>query len=572
MKAIRHLLGWLGRKAVLYIALVVAIGLATMTAPWVRQVAAGTTPTQVRAQVLENANGSIAAERDAATRAFAGRVGSLRTQSLADLAERERQLRAERAALAGAIGAAKPAWVLALADREELIANERRKLRVALIDQELPVIVAAFEAVGNDGAAIAAQADLSTQQRIVVRAVPACNNATKQMRDYEDRWLWQVRRWWESRDHKQLVRVRDQRCAAARAAMARRDRLLAVAQARLHAQHTAQSGFRQAARATDLIRHVSADLAQDAERARIELSGSVPQKLRLWSERLGLAAILHAAAIALALIVAMPFLIRLLCFFVLAPLAMRRPMIRLPVRDGAGTLIAPAPRSATSVAVRLAPGEELLVRQDYLQTSSHAGGKSTQWFLDWKKPVTSFATGLTFLTKIRGNGEVTTVSAVRDGLAEVTILILPEGASCVLQPRALAAVAQPIHRRLRITRHWRLTSLNAWLTLQLRYLIFHGPARLVLKGGRGVRVEPAEHGRVFGQDQLVGFSADLAYSVTRTETFWPYFLGREQLLKDRVLAGDGVLIVEEAPLTARRGSGRRGLEGMIDAGMKVFGM
>jgi hypothetical protein len=125
---------------------------------------------------------------------------------------------------------------------------------------------------------------------------------------------------------------------------------------------------------------------------------------------------------------------------------------------------------------------------------------------------------------------------------------------------------------LLITSHWRLNSLNAWLTLQFRYLVFHGPARLVLKGGRGVRVEAAERGRVFGQDQLVGFSADLAYSVTRTETFWPYFLGREPLLKDRVIAGNGVLIVEEAPFTARNGEVRRGLEGMIDAGMKAFGM
>ena len=138
---------------------------------------------------------------------------------------------------------------------------------------------------------------------------------------------------------------------------------------------------------------------------------------------------------------------------------------------------------------------------------------------------------------------------------------LPDGAACVLQPRALAAVAQPIRRPLRITRHWRLGSLNAWLTLQLRYLVFHGPARLVLKGGRGVRVESAERGRVFGQDQLVGLPADFAYSVTRAETFWPYFLGREQLLKDRTMPGKGVLIIEEAPLTVRSGEVRRGLEG-----------
>jgi uncharacterized protein (AIM24 family) len=251
---------------------------------------------------------------------------------------------------------------------------------------------------------------------------------------------------------------------------------------------------------------------------------------------------------------------------------MRRSAIRMRVPGGRGAGIPLAAPSATSVAVRLAPGEELLVRQDYLQTSSHASAQGTQWWLDWTKPITSMATGLTFLTRMRGDGEVTSVSAVRDGFAEVTILTLPEGAACVLQPRALAAVAQPIRRRLRITCHWRLGSLNAWLTLQLRYLVLHGPARLVLKGGRGVRVEAAEQGRVFGQDQLVGFSSDLAYSVTRTETFWPYFLGREQLLRDRIMAGEGVLIVEEAPLTARRGQVRQGLEGMIDAGMKVFGM
>jgi hypothetical protein len=59
--------------------------------------------------------------------------------------------------------------------------------------------------------------------------------------------------------------------------------------------------------------------------------------------------------------------------------------------------------------------------------------------------------------------------------------------------------------------------------------------------------------------------------VTRNETFWPYLLGREPLLRDRVAAGDGVLIVEEAPMAGRAGKARRGIEGMVDAGMKVFG-
>ncbi|MDQ3247350.1 MAG: hypothetical protein M3Q52_10775, partial [Pseudomonadota bacterium] len=140
-------------------------------------------------------------------------------------------------------------------------------------------------------------------------------------------------------------------------------------------------------------------------------------------------------------------------------------------------------------------------------------------------------------------------------------------------PRALAAVVQRVDQPLKVTRHWRLASLHAWLTLQLRYLVFHGPAQLVIKGSRGVRVERAESGRIFGQLQLVGFSTDLAYTVRRTETFWPYLLGREQLLKDRVCDGHGVLIVEEAPMTGRRGGrAKGGLEGVFDAGLKAFGL
>jgi hypothetical protein len=34
---------------------------------------------------------------------------------------------------------------------------------------------------------------------------------------------------------------------------------------------------------------------------------------------------------------------------------------------------------------------------------------------------------------------------------------------------------------MRIARHWRLRSLSAWLTLQLRCIVFHGPAKLTVK-------------------------------------------------------------------------------------------
>ncbi len=282
---------------------------------------------------------------------------------------------------------------------------------------------------------------------------------------------------------------------------------------------------------------------------------------------------LRIALLVLLGIIVSPWLIRVFLYYVVAPAAERRATIRIDLPDMKVAPVARSSASRISLPVVIDAAEELLIRQDYLQTSSQTADKATRWLLDFRHPLSSFASGLFFLTRVRGEGEATTISAVRDPFAELAEIELPSGAACVLHPRALVAVVQPLGAPMRITSHWRLFSLNAWLTLQLRFLAFHGPCRLIVKGTRGVRLEPAQTGRIFGQDQLVGFSADLAYSVARTETFWPYLFGRESLFKDKVQAGGGLLIIEESPLSARNGAGgSKGLEGLLDAGLKVFGL
>lgn len=570
---IAKLLGWLGRKAVLYVVLVIAIGIATIFAPWVKQVIAGSTSTQVRSQALGVANRTIAEERDEAIRAFHRKGQLLRGEGAAQLHARMQRLEAERSDLRKQLGDAKSAWVLALLDRAELLANERRRLRIAVIEQEVAVIMATLAGVDTNTETLAAAANLDKQNRRVAEVVGDCNTTINAKRLNERNMRWRLGgKWIESTEHEQLVRAETSCRAEVDRSKRQRNLLMEIKTEKVRLQSAAQNNLQQATSDTDRIANVGLDLAADAERARVDLAGSIPERVRVWSDRWNLAFLLKAAAFALVIVIATPFLVRIFCYFILAPIAMRRPPIRLRLPEGGCVPVPPAAQSTTSVAVRLDSGEELLVRQGYFQTGSLATKPTMKWVLNWWRLFTSIASGLTFLVRIRGDGETTTISAIGDGLAEVTILTLPEGTACVLQPRALAAVVQPIRRPLRISRHWRLGSLNAWLTLQLRYLVFHGPAKLVLKGGRGVRVEAAEEGRVFGQDQLVGFSADLAYSVTRTEPFWPYFFGHQPLLKDRVMAGEGVLIIEEAPLTTRNGTGRRGLEGMIDAGMKAFGM
>jgi hypothetical protein len=275
----------------------------------------------------------------------------------------------------------------------------------------------------------------------------------------------------------------------------------------------------------------------------------------------------------------LPALYRWIAYYVIAPWVTRRPPLRLlPAAAGMADALADAPMpgrvSVVSLPVTIDATEELLLRPDFLQSIDIRGSKDTQLWLAGA-PLSSAASGMVELTRLRAAEPVIhVVSATLDPLAEVSILSIPQGAAFVFQPRALAGIVQLRDQPMRISSHWRLGSLHAWLTLQLRFLVLHGPVRLIVKGCRGVRVEPAGSGRSMHQAATLGFNAGLAYSAVRCETFWPYFRGKSELYED-LFAGDGCYVVEEMPHGGRPpgflGMGR-GWEGIADAFMKVFGI
>lgn len=553
MRLIGRLLGWLGRRTALFLLLVAA--LLVWQARDQIGVSLGVTRSASEAHLadasaLEDAADEIAAQRELLQRRLREAAIEAKSASVTELRSALQQARSEREQLASG---KRPGWQqarsLAALEKERIIADRTLDLRIEMLDRKIAGLQATFSAADQAlGAREYAQA-----------AVQSCNRARSNLQDFnDDFFLWRQLRETLNQERTRLATEVLNRCREAREAVQQ--------------WRTARNTGVATTWGT-VLSNETADLLERAAETRASAENTLSARFdRLWTEWRVEQVLWTAAGLLIALTL-MPYAIRLLFYFVLAPLAERRGSIRLRVPGGEIVPLEPAPPSATSVAVRLAAGEELLVRQDYLQSSSLEGAKSTRWLLDVRHPLSSLATGLWFLTRICGENQVTTISAVRDPFAEVAVLRLPEGASCVLQPRALAAIVIPVGRPLRITSHWRLLSLNAWLTLQLRYLVFHGPARLVLKGSRGVRVEKAEEGRIFGQDLLIGFSADLAYSVRRTETFWPYFLGRETLLKDKVEAGKGLLILEEAPLAGRAaGSVRSGLEGGLDAALKAVGL
>jgi hypothetical protein len=308
----------------------------------------------------------------------------------------------------------------------------------------------------------------------------------------------------------------------------------------------------------------------EAQRARIEKD---PRQRLLTAAK---AALPTALWILVGLMLA-PILVKTFLYFVLAPLASTLPPIRIVPDPHAPDIPAPG-SSAVSLPFDVAPGEEILVHADFLQSSSQPAHKETQWFLNPRIPFTSIASGMFILTRIRPEGEAHTrvlVSSQSDALGEVGAIQVPERAAMVVQPRSLAGVVKRVGQPVRITRHWRLASLHAWLTLQLRYLAFHGPCTLILKGCRGVRAEQPDPGRprLINQAATLGFSANLDYRNTRCETFVSYLRGKEDLFNDLFAGGPGRFVYEEMPVGGRRGGiVGRGLEGAVDAFLKAFGI
>jgi len=286
---------------------------------------------------------------------------------------------------------------------------------------------------------------------------------------------------------------------------------------------------------------------------------------------------LATAALILIGLLLVPLAIKTFFYFVLAPIASRLSPIRIIPNAGAPALPEPRP-SGVSVPIEIGPDEELLVQPGFLQSSSLPAKKHTVWFLNARIPIASIASGMFALTGIRPEGTAPTravVSSQNDVFGEVGVIEIPAGAAMVVQPRSLAGVVRPVGKSVAITRHWRLASLHAWLTLQLRYLAFHGPCKLILKGCRGVRSEEpqANQPRLINQAATIGFSANLDYRTTRCETFISYVRGQENLFNDLFGGGPGRFVYEEVPsLDGKTGTKGRGMEGMVDAVLKAFGI
>lgn len=323
------------------------------------------------------------------------------------------------------------------------------------------------------------------------------------------------------------------------------------------------------ARRTYLTGHASADKALsalDAKFAKFEQLGTDIRndfKEHLWL----------AGGILLAIILA-PIGIKLFLYYVVAPLASRLEPIQLLPDSANQAQSVTIQFSGVSLPVILRDGEELVMHADYLQSSGTVSQKITQWVLDWRYPFTSLTAGMYALTRIRTEkSEPIVVSSSKDATMELALIEVQDGSAIVFHPHFLIGVMQKRDMPMRIESKWRLWHLHSWLTLQLRYLVFHGPTKLIVRGCRGVRLEPSGGGRLINQSATLGFTANTLYSVTRCETFVAYLRGEQGLFNDKFSGDKGAYIYEEVPSrVGSAGVSGRGLEGVFDAVLKVFGI
>jgi uncharacterized protein (AIM24 family) len=280
---------------------------------------------------------------------------------------------------------------------------------------------------------------------------------------------------------------------------------------------------------------------------------------------------LYTASLVVAGALLAGLLFKIFFYYFLAPLAARcSPMVVRAANVAEHTT--DAGKSGLSVTVEMTPDQELVVVGSFLQSVSDGAKTRTKLLFSNWHPLTSFLSGLWMMTKLRVKSPSQVVlSATTDPLQELNVVRLHAGESLVLLPRHLVGVIHAAKRQPRLRGTWKF-GVHAFLTMQFRYLAISGPCTLVVSGCRGVRIERAESGRLVSQAMTVGFSANLAYSVARTETFIPYLLGQRPLFNDR-FKGAGTVLYQEVPAGATRGGFTgRGLQGILDGVLKAFGI
>ncbi|MFM1887028.1 MAG: hypothetical protein RL026_2185 [Pseudomonadota bacterium] len=189
------------------------------------------------------------------------------------------------------------------------------------------------------------------------------------------------------------------------------------------------------------------------------------------------------------------------------------------------------------------------------------------------------AAGLNALSKYQTTNDTTaelTLIPAENEHDEMAIAEIPPGRSMVVYPRALVGVIVPRNGKVKITSDWRLGSIQAWLTLSLRLLSFHGPLKIIVRGSKGITLHRAGLGLDIHRSATLAYSANLGLSCRRTEPFGAYLLNKQPLFEDHfqtAIGTEGYVVAEVVPRgTAATDAPKKGLEALVDVFLKALGI
>ena len=281
-----------------------------------------------------------------------------------------------------------------------------------------------------------------------------------------------------------------------------------------------------------------------------------------------------AALLTLILAIVFSPLARVICYYVLAPLASRHSPIILGKAKGTGNDINTLSNCSTSFTLHLQKSDVLLIHHDYAKTIPSLCRSTTQTILDKRSPITSFFSGLYNLLRIEPKEDVSLeISSGHDGLNELIYINLEKDAEIVIEPRSIVGATLKEGQEVILRKIWAIGKLQSWLKGQFRHVAIRGPLRLIVKGGRGVTVSPVEDELRTPSEYVIGFSTNLGYATERTETFGGYYSRKKPLLNDRFTGSNGVVIHQEANYGASASHVKKGgLEGLMDGVLKAFGI
>lgn len=256
-----------------------------------------------------------------------------------------------------------------------------------------------------------------------------------------------------------------------------------------------------------------------------------------------------------------------LMFFGLGRFAEAAPPLRLSHDLSEASLAVSRPERQFAVSV----GQQisLSARHAHIKQYDTHLGKRTRLFWRWSAPLLSYGAGLFQLSEVfvKGrDGEGTVVLGSEQPDRYIVALTLVNHPGVVIHPRYIVGISGNINPKAK----WIVRNLHCWLTGQLRYYSFFGTGCVYVEAPGGIKASGASPTVGVEERLVVGFDSRLAYSTRRTETFWPYLIGKVPLIDDQ-FEGRWIFLTRVASTTEPKNAAIRNLELFLSAVGKFFG-